>query len=168
VGTEVHDAAPTKRLGRPRKLNRKLALKICEYLVEGKSLRWVTNQAEMPKATTLFRWLDEDLAFREQYARAKQMGLELQGEDIIDIADTPMIGQRLKKKADGTVEQIAGDNVERSKLRVDARKWVLSKLLPKKYGDKLIAPVSDGLNPQLKALADALNAGPVPKGETNE
>ena len=161
-----------RKPGKPKRIGRHysnvLALKICELVVEGKSLRWICNQDGMPAPRIVFTWLEKHPAFAQQYVRAQKMQLTLMGDEIIELADTPMIGQRLKKKADGTVEQIAGDNVERSKLRVDARKWVLSKLLPKKYGDKVTAPPSDGLNPELKALVDALKAGPVPKGEINE
>ena len=57
-------------------------------------------------------------------------------EDIIDIADTPKVGQKTVSKATG-LEVTEGDMVDRSRLQVDARKWLLSKLAPKKYGDKV-------------------------------
>jgi hypothetical protein len=87
----------------------------------------------MPDKATLFRWLAANEHFRDQYTRAKEVMAEAMAEDILDISD------------DGTNDYYAAEDglrpdtehIQRSKLRVDTRKWLLSKLLPKKYGDKL-------------------------------
>ena len=58
-----------------------------------------------------------------------------------DIADTPSIAMIIKKKNVGTTKQkkeiIYQDATNHRRLQIDTRKWLLSKLLPKKYGDKL-------------------------------
>ena len=76
--------------------------------------------------------------FRDQYARAKAAGIDTLAEDIVDIADdgTNDWIERLKDGAPAGYE-FNGEAARRSQIRIDARKWLLSKLAPKKYGDKV-------------------------------
>jgi hypothetical protein len=83
----------------------------------------------MPSIGTILRWVSEKPDFREQYARAREIQAETHADDIVTIADGPTEGDDSVKTA-------------RDRLRVDSRKWVASKLLPKKYGDKLQQEVS--------------------------
>jgi hypothetical protein len=112
-----------------------IATSICEQLIEGKSLRQICEQPGMPNKATVLRWLaDEKRAvFRDQYARAREMQAEAMADEILEIADTPEIGQKTVSKATG-IEITEGDMIEHRRLRVDTRKWLMSKLLPKKYG----------------------------------
>ena len=80
----------------------------------------------MPVMDTMWRWIREKRDFSEQYAVAKQESADALIEDILDIADDS-----------------AGD-VPRDRLRIDARKWIASKLKPKKYGDKASLDVDTG------------------------
>jgi hypothetical protein len=57
-------------------------------------------------------------------------------EEILEIADTPKEGIK-KKETDKGVEITTGDMIQHRRLQVDARKWMLGKMNPKKYGDKL-------------------------------
>jgi hypothetical protein len=91
---------------------------ILQLIEEGKSLRKACKEKDV-KAPTFMLWVREDPALAEQYAQAREAGLEKMAEDIIDISD--------RENADP----------QRDRLRVDARKWLLSKMMPKKYGDKL-------------------------------
>ena len=93
---------------------------ICEQIVEGESLRSICKQSGMPSIGAFLRWVSENDALKEQYARAKQEQAETFFDEIIDIAD-----------------HSDKENVACARLQVDARKWVLGKLKPKKYGDKL-------------------------------
>lgn len=91
--------------------------------------------------------IDNREGFSAHYTRARDIGLDALADEAIEIADTPMIGEKRKVKGTGDtaeVEVTTGDMVERARLRVEARKWYLSKLAPKKYGDKL--EVSGTLN----------------------
>ena len=72
----------------------------------------------------------------DRYARAKQIQCEILADEIIEIADTTELGEKTKSTALG-LEITTGDMTEHRKLRIDSRKWLLSKLMPKKYGDKL-------------------------------
>lgn len=87
---------------------------------------------------SVFRWLaDEARAdFREQYARAREAQAHNLFDEIIEISDTPMLGVEKKTDPDGTTIT-EGDMLGHRKLQIDARKWYLSKVLPKVYGDKL-------------------------------
>ncbi len=109
---------------------------ILAHLQLGKSLRsWCrlgTAEVPRPSISTVLSWVlpenDADQVRAKQYARARAIGLEIRAEEIIDIADREGVA---KGEADDAVQ------VQRDKLRADNRKWELSKLLPKKYGDRL-------------------------------
>lgn len=83
------------------------------------------------------KWVETDEEVAQKYARAKMMQAELMAEEIISIADESKIGVKTKVLANGKKETTTGDMVDRARLMVDSRKWLLSKLIPKKYGDKL-------------------------------
>ena len=75
-----------------------------------------------------------DPALREKYARAKEAGLDIVAEDILRIADECRIGTKTKQTQYGPMDETV-DMVDRSRLQIDARKWLLAKLAPKKYGE---------------------------------
>lgn len=121
--------------GRPSKFTQKLADEICEQLSQGISLRTVCLADKMPDAATVFRWLRTRDEFCKQYARAKEESTDAMAEDIIDISDDSTgdyveDGEKMTRK-------LNNENVQRSRLRVDTRKWIMSKMKPKKYGDKV-------------------------------
>jgi hypothetical protein len=116
-----------------------IATKICEMLVEGKSLRQICEEPGMPNKATVLRWLADEKKsdFRDQYARAREMQAEAMAEEIIEIADDGRNDwmEVLSKDGENVGWRVNGEAVQRSRLRVDARKWLMSKLLPKKYGE---------------------------------
>lgn len=92
----------------------------------------------MPPASTVRWWYIDDVnGFAAQYARARDAGLDEMADELLDLADKCREGVKRTVKGDGTVEEVTGDMVDRARLQVDARKWYLSKLAPKRYGDKL-------------------------------
>ena len=88
----------------------------------------------MPASSTVFKWLGEQKAFSEQYARAREAQMEVMAQEIVDIADDS--SEDAQTDDNGNVRQNS-EFVQRSKLRVDTRKWLMSKLAPKKYGEKV-------------------------------
>lgn len=115
--------------GRPTIFSEAVADEICTRLANGESLRSICaedREDHVPAMGTVLRWVVENEIFREHYVRAREIQAETLADDIVTIAD-------------GTSD---GD-VQRDRLRVDARKWVASKILPKKYGDK-VAHVGGG------------------------
>ena len=116
----------------------KVQASICERMIEGESLRVICSDDDMPAASTVFRWLEDDEGFREQYARAREAQADAIFDEILEIADDGRNDYVEKLRQDGGKgTAFDAEHVQRSRLRVDARKWVASKLAPKKYGDDL-------------------------------
>lgn len=127
--------AQKKRAGRPSKFTQEIADIICERMSSGLSLNAICKEPGIPNAATVFRWLEKDKAFRENYTRACETRTDLIFDQILDIADTPKMGVKTINKATG-VETVEADMVEHRRLQIDARKWVLGKMSPKKYGER--------------------------------
>lgn len=120
--------------GRPSKFTKELASRICERLAAGETLRAVCRDEGMPEERTVRRWATDNKTFSPQYAKAREIGYQSMADEILEIAD---------ETAFDTTKNQAGNDVadtewiSRSRLRVDTRKWLLSKALPKIYGDKI-------------------------------
>lgn len=130
--------------GRPSEYSHKVADAICERLADGESLRSICREETMPSKATVFRWLGIHREFQDQYARARDEQAECFADELVDIADeqTTMVrADRHGTKADdddGNTEVVFDPTaVARNRLRIDTRKWVASKLKPKKYGEKV-------------------------------
>lgn len=115
------------KIGRPSAYSQAIADEICLRLSEGESLRKICASNHIPSLVTVWTWMNKHEDFLKQYTRAKEEQAELFAEEIIEIADQPM-----PLDAMGKIDAAA---VNQARLRVDARKWVASKLKPKKYGD---------------------------------
>ena len=111
---------------------------------KGKALRTILKLDNTPSSRTFFKWLDEDTYKVKRYARATELRSDCMFEDIINIADENH--QDVTTNAEGIV-RIDSDVIARARLRVDARKWYLSKLNPKKYGDKIETTIEGGEKP---------------------
>ena len=88
----------------------------------------------MPSKSTMFKWLAEQPGFSDQYARAREVQADCLFDDILEIADD---GRNDSYMDDGGRVRTDHDVIARSKLRVDARKWMAAKLRPRVYGEKL-------------------------------
>ncbi|EOC1307526.1 DNA packaging protein [Cronobacter dublinensis] len=132
-------ATEEKKNGRPSDYTEELAEIICLRLAEGESLRSVCRDEGMPSKQAVLRWLARNESFRAQYVRAKEEGAEAIAEELFDIADDGSNDwmEKLDKDGEAIGYQLNGEHVQRSKLRIDTRKWYLSKIMPKKYGDRI-------------------------------
>lgn len=133
VASQTEPAA-RRPLGRPSVFSQDIADQICERLAGGESLRAICRDEGMPSEMSVRRWARDDVhGFASQYATARDLGAECLADEILEIAD------------DASSDFTAGENgpavdhehIARSRLRVDTRKWLLSKVLPKRYGDRL-------------------------------
>ena len=106
---------------------------ICERIEQGESVNLILKDSDMPSSRTFWKWLDEDEEKVKKYARAKEFYADKMFEDLVLIADGTSEDVCIDEKG---VEQVNHDIIQRDRLRIDARKWALSKLNPKKYGDK--------------------------------
>jgi len=104
--------------GRPTKYSQELADEICSRLSKGETLRKMVLDDHMPDASQIYRWLDSNEAFRNQYAQARVRQADYYAEMIID-------------------ESFGAHDAAIGRLRMDALKWASSKIAPKKYGDKI-------------------------------
>lgn len=110
---------------------------IFKKIENGLSLRKALIEVHIP-AVTFYEWIDKDEEKAKQYARACEERAESLVDEMIDIADDSSKDVIEQDLGDGIVNHITNHEViQRSKLRVDARKWLISKLAPKKYGDKI-------------------------------
>lgn len=127
--------------GRPTKYTPELSDAICARLSEGESLRTVCKDDGMPCKTTIFMWLRTNKEFLNQYTRAKEESADALTDEMLDIADDAhndwmeRFGDDEDEKAIGW--QLNSEHIQRSKLRIETRKWLASKLKPKKYGLKV-------------------------------
>lgn len=121
-----------------------VAAVICERIANGESLRSICDDAEMPAQSTVFKWLSENEAFSEKYARAREAQADALFDDILSIADDGRNDWMERNFGDDTRWVENGEALRRSQLRIDARKWMVGKLRPKKYGEKLALTDGDG------------------------
>lgn len=99
--------------------------RICRHVASGKSLRKALKAPGMPSMGKFFDAIDKEPDWAEQYARARQRGLELHIDGLIDLADSA-----------------TAENAHAVRLQVDVRKWIASKILPRIYGDRQQIEVS--------------------------
>lgn len=111
--------------------------RICERIAEGESLRAICEDEDMPNKATVMRWLAADAALSDQYARAREAQADTLFEEILEIADDGTLDRKSAGKGDGSLA-VDVDHIQRSRLRVEARKWMAGKLRPKVYGDKAV------------------------------
>ena len=107
---------------------------ILSQIEEGASLRSALRKDKMPSSSTFFIWLEEDETKSKQYVRATELRAENMFEDILSIVDE---NTNDTITLDDGKEIVNNDVIQRARLRMDARKWMLGKMNPKKYGDKL-------------------------------
>lgn len=104
--------------GRPTKYTPELGDEICERIAQGESLVMICKDDHLPAPKNVYAWLRAYEDFRNNYVRAREDQADTYADEITYIADT-------------------AEDAQKARLQVDARKWVASKLKPKKYGDKI-------------------------------
>lgn len=112
---------------RPFDFRQDIADEICHQLIGGDSLRTICDNQAMPSRTRVLQWLAENEAFQGQYARAREAQADAFVDEMIEIADTC-------------------EDAAQARLRIDTRKWIASKMRPKKYGEKLDVDVGGTVN----------------------
>jgi hypothetical protein len=126
----MFDNVPAKRpRGRPSLYAAEVADEICRRVALGESLRSICSDKDMPPEGTVRGWVVEDYSgFSARYMRAREAQCEHWADQIVDLADSVL-------PRDGRPADHA--EVQAMRLAIDTRKWVLSKLLPRKYGDRV-------------------------------
>lgn len=127
-----------KKIGRPTKYRESVARAICLRLMMGQSLNEVCRDSRYPSKPTVFAWLHKYEAFLNQYRHAREVQQEHHLDEIMEIADDASNDwmERHDKEGESIGWQLNGEHVNRSKLRIDTRKWVMERMAPKTFGDK--------------------------------
>ena len=140
-----------KKIGRPSKYTPELAAEICERLSDGEPLRQICRDEHMPAWQKIYEWMAKDSNLSGAIAHARDQGYDAIAEDLLDIADTPIMGETETSSANGlTITR--QDMLGHRKLQIETRLKLLAKWNPKKYGDRQIV-AGDKDNP-LEVKAD--------------
>ena len=103
--------------------------KICSMIAAGESVLKLSKTKGFPTQQTIFKWRNLVPEFAEKYARAREQQMEAWAEEIVKLAD-----------------QANSETFNAQRLKVDTRKWLMSKLAPKKYGDKQAIELSGSVD----------------------
>jgi hypothetical protein len=155
-------------MGRMSEYSEAVAETICQRLAEGESLRSICSTEGMPAQSTVFRWLSQQPTFQKQYALAREAQADTLFDDILEISDDARNDWMARRGEDDAGWQANGEHIQRSRLRVDARKWMAGKLAPKKYGEKLDVNHSGSIERTSDDELDARIAQLLGKGGTGE
>jgi hypothetical protein len=134
--TKPKDPKDYKRMGRPRfPYDDLLGKEICRAIATSTdSLEEILKRnPTFPSRETIREWRFDLPNFAAMYVQAKQLQAELFAEEVIDISDDSTYDIKLNKDGEPVADN---EVVQRSRLRVDTRKWVACKLAPRLYGDK--------------------------------
>jgi hypothetical protein len=138
-------AAGRRRLterGRPSAYNTEIAERILDGLSAGRTLLDICDDDGMPSSRTVHSWVSEDRGgFAARYHRNREIGCHTLADEILAIADDSRNDWVLRRTEAGHPDaplEIVFDHehVRRCRLRIDARRWLLSKILPRTYGDR--------------------------------
>lgn len=149
----LYDRAREDRSG--TRYSPQLALAICEELLEGRSLRSICADEGMPSPSNVFVWLAQHAEFRELYTRARQVQADILLDEILDIADDDSGDLIMKQNGSGPFPNPR--SIQRARLRIAVRRWLLAVLIPKKYGAKLDMP-EGGHAPVVKVVREIVAA----------
>lgn len=123
--------------GRPTTYTPDLAAIILARVMAGESLRSICRDEDMPSRSTVHLWLAKDARFSDQYAKACEVRAEELFDEMFEIADDATNDWMIRGSGENATEVVNGENVQRSRLRIDTRKWALARMNPKKYGDRI-------------------------------
>jgi hypothetical protein len=121
-------------------------------IADGMTIRELCKADDMPAKSTVFLWLANHKEFSDQYARAKEAQADDMAEELLEISDNGANDWMERNRGEERGWVANGEHIQRSRLRVDARKWLMSKMAPKKYGDKV--EHSGNLGFQVKPLSE--------------
>jgi hypothetical protein len=124
-------------MARPSNYSPEIAAEICVRIADGRSLRSVCKDADMPDKATVCRWLALHEDFQTRYVHAHDCQLDCIADDIMEIADDSSKDYKLIERGGQTFWIVDLEVIQRARLRTDARKWMLAKMAPKKYGNRI-------------------------------
>jgi hypothetical protein len=133
--------------GRPSTYSLELAAEICAWIASGQSLKSFCKQPDAPSLSTVYQWRAAHKEFADLYAHAREDQAEALADEMLDIAD------------DSTLDP------NDRRIRIDARKWIASKLKPRTYGDRVQTEVGGQLTLEQLVLGSYKPAGQAAAGK---
>jgi hypothetical protein len=137
------EASATKARRKPKAMNAELENRVLERIVAGETIRAICGDDEtLPSRSAVYMHLAANADFAVRYGRAKFAATEALADEIMEIADESNADWKQTRAGAKPDREVT----ERSKLRVETRKWLMARLSPTKYGDRTI--ISDGKEAQ--------------------
>tara|TARA_R110000822_G_scaffold259919_2_gene384996 strand:+ start:4780 stop:5223 length:444 start_codon:yes stop_codon:yes gene_type:complete len=123
--------------GRPTVYSDEIAQSILDKMCAGLSMREICKTDNMPARSTVMLWISTNReSFSDRYAKAYQARAYYWADEILDIADDSINDYMLRQSNGGEEHETTNpEAIARSRLRVDTRKWLMSKLIPT-FADK--------------------------------
>jgi hypothetical protein len=154
--------APKRKIGRPKSRTdeqiKVIQNEICTRIATtSKSLRQICQDMikdfdHMPCYRDIVQMLADDKEFSPQYARAKAIQAELLFDEILEISDDSSLDMAFTEEGKPFIDH---EHVNRSRLRVDSRKFYIAKILPKKYSEKHEVTGKDGGPVEIKIVYES-------------
>ena len=149
------------RRGRPSLYTEEIADEICQRIAAGESIVSIAASPHMPADSTIELWGETDSedrpGFVGKYARARERCLRRLADEALVIADKPCLFNGIPDNA----------LVQQARLQIDTRKWYLSKLLPRQFGDKVTQELTGDPDRPLVTMIQLVPVSPkrLPKPE---
>jgi hypothetical protein len=141
VARRVLAEAVARGRGQQPLYDQELADLILSRIAAGESLKAICREPDMPHEATVRDWVRDDrgadtrkgrAGFATLYTRARELGCDSIAEEIIELSDQPILFNDEPNNA----------MVQHARLRSENRRWLLSKLAPKRYGDKVTTEIT--------------------------
>ena len=135
MNDEPEIIAPAEKPKRPADFSDVIFDLVCDRMANGEGLRKICEDPEMPSRQTFLRWIEKDTGRETRYTKAREALMDWYAEEILEIAwdnSQDTIPATENKPARCNTEW-----VQRSRLKVDTIKFLMAKLHPKRYGDRL-------------------------------
>lgn len=131
---------------------------ICDRVIEErKSFNEVVIESEI-SLVTFYKWISKNETLQNLYNYAREVRSDILFEEIIQIADTTEEGVVIETDDNGKTKEKKGDMTNHRRLKIDSRKWVVAKMNPKKYGDKMTLDGNLTINPFLNLMQSATSS----------
>jgi hypothetical protein len=135
-----------KKMGRPSAFSEDLAAEICERIALGETLTSIVAEPHMPDPATVWRWQRADDEFRKRIAHAREEQTRVWADQIIDLSDDSTNDWTTRTRANGEPERVLDrEHIERVKVRISSRQWLMARINRADYGDKSQIDVTHGL-----------------------
>ncbi len=106
---------------------------ILDRIAAGESLNKICSTVDMPGRKAVFERIGKDTTAMQQYNLALSLRADTHAEELLTISDDGTNDTYVDDEGNRRVDT---DVIARSKLRVDTRKWIISRMDPKRYGDR--------------------------------